>query len=199
MTDGTMTSYSRQLSELLLGMQANDREGGPLPLDEGATKAVDIIQSVESSSGKVMLIGNGGSAAIVSHVQNDLCKAVGVRALVFNEAPLLTALTNDEGYVHAFERCVNLWADPGDLLLAVSSSGQSENILRAVNAAKARGTTTITLSGFDPDNRLRQLGDLNFYVSSHVYGHVEMAHHVLTHFLTDYVVMAGSEAVKSHA
>ena len=195
MIDGKMTSYCRALSELLLSMEVCDSDGNGLSLDEGAGRAVDMIQAVGSRSAKVMLIGNGGSAAIVSHVQNDLCKAVGVRAMVFNEPPLLMALANDEGYVYAFERCVNLWAEPGDLLLAISSSGASENILRAVKASSAHGASCITLSGFAPDNPLRTLGDLNFYAASDLYGPVEMAHHVLTHFLTDCVVMARSSAV----
>src|SRR3990170_2552226 len=93
-----------------------------------------------------MLIGNGGSAAIASHMQSDLRKAV------------------------------NVWASPGDLLLAISSSGQSENILRAVRRSTERRCDTITLSGFSTENPLRRLGALNFYVPSCEYGHVEMIH-----------------------
>jgi D-sedoheptulose 7-phosphate isomerase len=132
-----------------------------------------------------MLAGNGGSAALVSHMQNDLCKAIGVRALVFNEQPLLMALANDHGYGCVFERPIELWAEPSDLVVTVSSSGKSENILRAVRASVARGCQVITFSGFSPDNPLRQMGDLNFYVRSDVYGYVETAHAVLTHYMTD--------------
>jgi len=134
---------------------------------------------------KVMLIGNGGSAAIVSHMHNDLCMSVGVRAVVFHELPLLTALTNDHGYECVFARPLELWADPGDVLFAFSSGGRSTNILGAVRAALARDCQVITLSGFKPDNPLRGMGLLNFYVPSQSYGYVETAHSALAHFLTD--------------
>src|SRR5262249_15442866 len=153
-----------------------DRHGVTLSADEGADRALALILSLSTNAGKIMLIGNGGSAAIVSHMQNDLCKAVGVRAMVFNEQPLLTALSNDHGYGCVFERPVELWANADDLLLAISSSGQSENILRAVQVAEARGCRIITFSGFRVDNPLRQMGDVNFYIPSHVYGYVEVAH-----------------------
>jgi len=190
MVDQSATVYFHTLSELLLSLQVTDRQGMVLPLDEGANKAVDMILSVRSASGKVMLIGNGGSAAIASHMQNDLCKAAGIRAMVFNEPPLLTALSNDNGYECVFERPVELWADTGDLLLAISSSGQSENILCAVRGAVARGCQIITVSGFRADNPLRRMGHLNFYVPSEAYGCVELVHSALAHFLTDYARMS---------
>ena len=177
--------YLRRVSRLMLDTQVTDRGGAPLALDEGAEAAVQMVLSLARSSRKAMLIGNGGSAAIVSHIQNDLCKAVGVQALVFTEQPLLMALANDDGYETVFEMPVRLWAQPGDLMIGVSSSGGSENILRAVRASQEKGCGVITLTGFSPDNPLRRLGDLNFYVESDVYGHVESAHAALTHFLTD--------------
>ncbi len=140
--------------------------------------------------GKAMVIGNGGSAAIASHLQNDLCNAVGIRALAFQEPPRLTAISNDRGYGGVFEEPVELWASDGDLLIAISSSGQSANILRAVKAAQARGCHIITLSGFSAHNPLRSLGNVNLYVASQEYGYVEAAHSVLAHFLTDCAMMA---------
>ena len=196
MVNQNASAYFHKLSELLLSLQVTNEHSAVLSLDAGANKAVDIILSVKSASRKVMLIGNGGSAAIASHMQNDLCKAVGVRATVFNEPPLLTALSNDHGYGCVFERPVELWADAGDVLLAISSSGQSENILRAVRASVARGCQVITLSGFSADNPLRRMGHLNFYVPSQVYGYVELVHSVLAHFLTDCAMMSRSEKEK---
>lgn len=188
MENGSVASYLQRLHELVSNSQVTDRSGAFLSLEEGMTKAVQMISSVGAASGKVLLIGNGGSAAIASHMQNDLCKTNGIRALVFNEAPLLTALTNDYGYESAFERLAELWVDPGDLMIAVSSSGKSENILRAVEAALRRRGRVITFSGFRTDNPLRSLGDLNFYIASDSYGHVEITHMMLMHALTDRVV-----------
>lgn len=181
----TATKYLRTLSQLMLSMEATDQLGAALTIDEGADRAVRMMLSVQAASRKVMLTGNGGSAAIASHVQSDLCKAVGVRALVFTEQPLLMALSNDLGYEHVFEQPVQLWAEPDDLLVCISSSGESENILRAAQASSKAGCRVITLSGFNPDNPLRKMGDLNFYVASDVYGYVESAHAALTHFMTD--------------
>ena len=188
MVNQSATAYFNRLSELLLSVQVTDQRSTIISTDEGARKAVEMILPVESYSCKVMLIGNGGSAAIASHMQNDLCKAVGVRAMVFNEPPLLTALSNDHGYGCVFERPIELWADTDDLLIAISSSGQSENILRGVTASIAKGCRVITFSGFNSDNPLRHMGNLNFYVPSDVYGYVELAHSVLAHLLTDCAV-----------
>lgn len=183
------TSYFKHLYELLLSTEVTDAGGKTMPLDEGVDRVVKILRSLQLRPGKVMAIGNGGSAAIASHMQNDLCKAVGVRVMDFSQVPLLTALSNDDGYECVFERPVELWADPDDLLVAISSSGRSENIIRAAKAAAARGCQIITLSGFNANNPLRTLGNVNFYVPSPVYGYVESAHSVITHFLTDYAVM----------
>lgn len=194
----TLTAYLNTLAELSLSTQVTDQGGTALSLDEGAERALQMILSTGAASRKIMLAGNGGSAAIVSHMQNDICKAVGVRGMVFTEQPLLTALTNDDGYEAAFERPVQLWAEPGDLMLTVSSSGKSVNLLRAAQAALERDCRLITLTGFRPDNPLRLLGDVNFYVSSDVYGYVETAHAAFTHFMTDRardIKEAGSDLV----
>ena len=132
-----------------------------------------------------MIVGNGGSAAIASHIHNDLCKSVGMRAMVFNETPLLTAFSNDLSYTVAFENLINLWADNGDMLIAISSSGKSENILRAAKVALVKGSTVITLSGFKHDNPLRHMGQVNFFVPSGEYGYVELIHSILAHYISD--------------
>ena len=194
----TATEYLRALSQLMLSTEVTGRDGTALSLDEGSSRAVQMILSVGAASRKVMLVGNGGSAAIVSHMQNDLCKAVGVRAMVFTEQPLLTALANDHGYGCVYERTVELWAEPGDLMLAVSSSGSSENILRAVAASEERDCGVITLSGFNPDNPLRRKGDLNFYVGSDFYGYVENAHRALTHLMTDRAMLIAKPHSGAH-
>src|SRR5260221_1586958 len=96
------TGYFREFSRLFEQVEITTRDGRALPLDEGVGRAVELVLSLKSR-GKALLVGNGGSAAIVSHMHNDLCKAVGVRAIVFNEQPLLTALANDDGYETVFK------------------------------------------------------------------------------------------------
>ena len=162
--------------------------GGTLPFGEAMQAAESLLLEAKTQGKKVLVIGNGGSAAIASHMQTDLCHSLGIRGLVFNEPPLLTALANDNGYENAFQRLVDLWADPDDVLVAISSSGRSANILNACAAARVRGTSLITFSGFGADNPLRTHGDLNFYVANANYGPVESAHAVLAHHLTDRVL-----------
>lgn len=163
-------------------------EGTPLGFDPALESAAAWLLEARRLGRKVLVIGNGGSAAIASHMQTDLCHSLGIRGLVFNEPPLLTALANDNGYENAFQRLVDLWADGGDVLVAISSSGRSANILNACVAARARGMTVLTFSGFGADNPLRGLGDLNVYVANASYGPVESAHAVLVHHLTDRVL-----------
>jgi len=181
----TFSAYSQELSRLLSFIEVTATSGESMSLEAGAVRAITTILSKKSEGRKIIIIGNGGSAAIASHMQNDLCKAVGVRSLVFNEAPLLSALSNDLSYVAAFEVLIDLWAEEGDVLIAISSSGQSENIIRAADAAKKKGCSVITLSGFKRDNSLRNRGLINFYVPADLYGFVELGHSILTHYLSD--------------
>ena len=129
---------------------------------------------------RVLLVGNGGSAAVAAHIANDLVK-LGIAAMSLSEPAVLTCLANDNGYADVYARQVYAHANPGDKLVAISSSGRSPNILNAVAAARDCYAQVITLSGFDPDNPLRKLGDHNYYVSSHNYGVVECAHLAILH------------------
>ena len=183
----TATAYLSGIARVFEKVEVTGRGGAPYSLDAGIDAAVELVLSL-SKGGKALLIGNGGSAGIVSHMHNDLCKAVRVRAMVLTETPLLTALANDDGYETAFHTQVRLWAEPGDLLIAVSSSGESNNIITAATEAAARGCRLLTMTGFKPGNRLRQLGDVNVYVPDNGYGYVEMTHSVLGHCITDTAV-----------
>jgi D-sedoheptulose 7-phosphate isomerase len=115
----------------------------------------------------------------------DWQKAGGIPAMAFNDAPAVTALANDVGYDDVFAEPLRMHARPGDVLFAISSSGRSPNICEAVEVAVDRGMKVITLSGFTPDNPLRAMGDVNFYVPSDRYGVVETAHLAILHSLLD--------------
>ncbi|MBI5558934.1 MAG: SIS domain-containing protein [Deltaproteobacteria bacterium] len=164
-----------------------------MTMDSAARNVHAFLDLRKSSGHKVMAIGNGGSAAIAAHMQNDLSNAAAIRALSFQDIPTLTAMTNDFGQEEAYARFVQHWADAADLLVAISSSGASENILRAVQAARKIGCSVITFSGFAPTNQLRQKGDINFYVPASDYGFVETLHAVLAHYFTDLIKTGGIE------
>lgn len=183
-------SYLRTLHEVLARTEVTRADGAIVSLDQAVDDTVGMLQVLKRTGGKVMLIGNGGSAAIASHVQNDLCKAVGARALVMSEPPLLMALANDDGYETVFEQQIELWAQPDDILIAISSGGRSENILRGVRAAADHRCVVVTFSGFAADNPLRRCGAINYYLPSSAYGYVELSHSILLHLVTDRAMTA---------
>lgn len=115
---------------------------------------------------------------MASHVAVDLTKAAGVRAITFNEANLITCFANDYGYEKWVEKAIESYAAKDDLVILISSSGQSQNILNGARTAKKMGLKLVTLSGFKSDNPLRALGDLNLWINSHQYNYVEMVHHI---------------------
>lgn len=180
-----ISRFFEGLKEALRGVQVSDLRGKPIDSTAGLRMAIDLIVSQTTQKRKLMFIGNGASAAISSHQAVDYWKTGGMRAVAFNDPALLTCISNDFGYPFVFEKPIEMFADPGDILIAVSSSGRSENILRGVSAARASGCHVITMSGLDPGNPLRQMGDLNFYVPSKSYGHVEICHLALSHCILD--------------
>ncbi len=185
-----LTQYFKTLFDLANNIEITDHAGLLLPLDEGGSLVVDLLKELKASNKKVIVLGNGGSAAIAGHIHNDLCKAAEIRTLAFQDIPLLTAMSNDHGYQVAYDRCLSLWAEAGDLIITISSSGESENMLLTVQTARKAGCKVVTLSGFAPSNRLRQSGDINFYVPISNYGCVENLHGVLSHYLTDMMLDA---------
>ena len=126
--------------------------------------------------GRVIFIGNGGSAGIASHLAIDLSKNASVPAACFSDASMMSCLANDYGFEEWLAHAVRLNARAGDCLVAISSSGRSKNILNAVAKARAMDLDVITLSGMSPDNPLRELGDVNYWIDSRSYNIVETAH-----------------------
>ncbi len=176
------------LKQLLDRVEATDRKGIFLTVDEALESVVNLILARAQAGGKVILIGNGGSAAIASHMATDFWKNAGIKAISFNDSVLLTCLSNDEGYNHVFEKSIEMFAHPQDILIAISSSGRSENIIRGVEAIRQKGAKVVTYTGFASDNPLRPKGEINFYVPVKHYGHVEVIHHALCHCLIDVII-----------
>jgi len=151
-------------------------------------KTAGLIRSTSENKKKIILIGNGGSASIASHVAIDLTKAAGCRAITFNEPNLLTCFANDYGYENWVKNALDFYADKGDLAILISSSGSSLNIINGAGKARELGMSVITLSGFSNNNQLRKLGDINLYVESNSYNIVEMTHHIWLVSIVDYIV-----------
>jgi D-sedoheptulose 7-phosphate isomerase len=178
-------AYYQILRQLTQGIVVTDRSGKKLNLQSGFEKTVRLINICRKNGRKLIFIGNGASASIASHMAADFWKNGKIKAIAFNDAALLTSISNDFGYPFVFEKPISAFADAGDILFAISSSGASENILRAVRMARKKHVLVISLSGFKENNPLRKLGHLNFYVPSDKYGYVEVIHHSICHCLLD--------------
>lgn len=133
----------------------------------------------------VFLIGNGASASMASHMAADLAKNVHVRTEVFSDLSLITAIANDIGYTEVFAEPIRRRMADGDMLVAISSSGESPNILRAVEEARNIGGFIVTLSAMNPDNTLILQGNINFYVPANTYGLAETCHAGILHHWMD--------------
>ena len=152
-------------------------------------KMKKMLLEVKKSGRKVIIAGNGGSAAMASHVAVDFTKQGGVRSINFNEADLITCFANDYGYEHWVEKAVEFYGDEGDMVILISSSGSSKNMLNGVTAArKGHFKSVVTFSGFNQGNPLRQIGDVNLWIDSKAYNFVENTHQVWLLTIVDLII-----------
>lgn len=177
--------YFRDLQEALDTVHCTGSRDETLSRDEAFERTLGIAEAAAVAGNKQMFIGNGGSAAIASHMAIDFSKNAGLPAVCFNDAAALTCLGNDFGYDEVFAQQIRFHALRGDVLFAISSSGTSKSILNAVEAGAERGCRTITLSGFSSGNPLRRMGEVNFHVEVAQYGIVEVAHTALIHAVVE--------------
>lgn len=148
----------------------------------------DILLEIKNTGNKAIVVGNGGSAAMASHIAVDLTKQANIRAVNFNEAGLITCFSNDYGYESWVSKAIEFYIDPGDVVILISSSGSSKNIVNAAKYAKSHGYSLITFTGFNDSNPLKQLGDLNFWVASRAYNIVENTHQIWLLLVCDMIV-----------
>ena len=155
-----------------------------------------IITTLEKNKGKIYIIGNGGSAATASHMVNDLgigLKRRNIRSFdvesLNDNTPVCTAIANDIGYKNVFYMQLKKRISKNDILIAISCSGNSQNILKAVKYAKKKNATIIGLTGFD-GGELKKKSDINFHVptTKNEYGLVEDMHMILDHIIYSYYI-----------
>jgi len=187
-TQVSLKNYFNELLDMFHKIKVTNSSNVELNLDVAIHRVVKKILAKKNKDNKVIIIGNGGSASIASHIATDFLKNAKVPAMTFNDSSLITCLSNDLGYAYVFQKPIELLARKGDILFAISSSGKSKNILNATKEAKRKGCFLITLSGFAKKNPLRKLGDLNFYLPSGSYGFVEIAHLAICHCIADKVI-----------
>ena len=156
---------------------------------EDLVRVKEILKKTHSEGKKTMIFGNGGSAAIASHFSVDLTKNAKVRCVNFNEADLITCFSNDYGYEKWIEKAIKYYGNKNDVLILISSSGESKNVINGCKMAKKmKFKKIITFSGNSKKNNLSKLGDLNFWVDSKAYNHVENVHQIWLLSLVDLII-----------
>lgn len=158
-----------------------------------ATLVKVFLKQKEKSGNCVYFIGNGGSAAIAIHMTADYLKNGSISTVSMYDPATLTCLGNDYGYEHIFSKQLEMLAHPGDVLVAISSSGNSQNIINAIKYAQEKQIQVITLTGFKETNQAAQLGDYNIYVPCSEYGIVESLHNMILQHVVDEVVVSSAK------
>ena len=175
------------LCNLLEDLSVQDSQGINLEVDEAFSRVTELTFRVKSKGGTIYFIGNGASASMASHFSADMAKSGGVRTMVFTDPSLITAVANDVSYEDVYAEPLKWYMKSKDMVVAISSSGNSPNIVRALHQAKETGGTVITISAMKGENAIRKLGDLNFHVPANTYGFAETAHAAILHFWMDLV------------
>ena len=147
--------------------------------------SVELIHECKKNKGKVYVIGNGGSSSIASHVSVDFAKVANVQSNTFNNANLITCFANDYGHENWIKEAIKAYTQKNDILILISSSGNSINIINAAKYCNENNIPLITLSGFDKTNPLAKLGDVNIHINSKNYNYVEMSHHIILVSIVD--------------
>ena len=148
-----------------------------------------IFITTKKNRKKILIFGNGGSAAIASHFSVDLTKNAKIRCTNYNEPDLITCFSNDYGYERWVEMAIKYYGNKGDVLIVISSSGKSKNMINACIAArKKKFSKIITLTGHLVNNPVKKLGDINLWVNSKAYNYIENIHQFWLLSLVDLVI-----------
>ena len=176
-----------KLNSILYRLSFLRYDGVEYSADEGFKIWQELTIDVKEKKRSIYLIGNGASASMASHFAADLAKNAHLHTEVFSDLSLITAISNDIGYEWVFSEPLQCRAEKGDVLVAISSSGNSKNILHAAEVARDIGLKVITLSAMSPNNLLRTKGFLNAYVPAETYGYAETCHAAILHHWMDIV------------
>lgn len=186
--------YVEKFVQVLKGIRIYDSEHAPFPdYEDAIEQLVSVFSEIKREGKQVFFIGNGGSAAIASHMTADFMKNGKMKTYSLYDNSVTTCMGNDYGYEDIFSRPLRFLANKGDLLVAISSSGNSQNIVNAILAAREKQCTVITLSGFLENNRIVEMGDCNIYVPDCHYGRVESIHNLILQQIVDTIMERDGE------
>ena len=188
--------YIQNLRQCLESTQICDSSGTPYKgYGEAMQEMVGMFSEIKSLGRQVFFIGNGGSAAIASHMTADFMKNGGMKTYSLYDNSVTTCMGNDYGYEFIFSRPLEFLGSEGDLLVAISSSGNSQNIVNAIQAAKRKHMKVVTFSGFERENKISRMGCCNVYVPSCRYGIVESIHNLILQQIVDTIMERDGECL----
>ena len=165
-------------------------KGKPDSFDNACKRMTELLDELRTDNRMLWWVGNGGSSTICSHLSQDVMNKLDIRSCAFSDVSLLTCMANDYGFPDVYARPLKKMAEEGDMLIAISSSGNSENILNSVKIATEKNMSIITLSGFNDDNHLwNSSAEISFYLSSDLYGIVEVGHLALLHSIIEIMLL----------
>ena len=173
-----LDSYFQQYRDLLVSDEVKAR------IADFAALALEV----RAAKGKMMFAGNGASASISEHGAVDFTKQGGVRGVTFHDPNLMTCFANDFGYDHWVAKALEHYADPGDAVVLISTSGRSPSVVNAAHTARRMGLKVVAFTGRDADNPLKAAADLNFWVPSNAYNVVENLHSIWLTATIDYLI-----------
>ena len=188
--------YLNRLIQSLQSTQVYDQNGIAFKdYEESINKLVELFSEIKQKQKQVFFIGNGGSAAIASHMTADFMKNGGMKTYSLYDNSVTTCMGNDYGYEFIFSRPLEFLSNEGDLLVAISSSGNSKNIINAIQAAKNKGLQVVTFSGFGKDNCIIHTGVYNVHVPVSHYGMVESIHNLILQQIVDLILERDGECL----
>ena len=180
-----LTTRMAQFSRIVSSTIATNMQNHVGTLDAELEGLFKKLSDLKKDNKNLYIIGNGGSAGVAAHAVTDFFNVARLRASTLHESSLLTCMANDFGYENAMARMLDQLLNPGDMVIVISSSGNSLNMQNAAAVSKSRDAFILTLSGFSPNNPLRSLGDINLWLDSSDYGFVEIGHQFILHNLAD--------------
>jgi len=153
-------------------------------------KIVKEIKKIKKSKKKVIIYGNGGSASTASHFSTDLTKNAGIRSINFNESNLITCFANDYGFENFVSQSIKEFSDKGDLVILISVSGESKNLINAARYCIKKKIRMITFTGKNKNNSLCKINKTgnNIFIKSKSYNTVEICHHIILLTIVDYII-----------
>ena len=177
-----------EIAQVLGLLTVSNVDANHLDIETSFSLWSDWTAQIREQKRTIYLVGNGASASIASHAAADLAKNAHIHTEVFTDLALITAIANDISYRDVFSEPLKIRLVAGDMLVAISSSGQSPNILKASETARKLGAKLVTLSAMSSGNFLVRLGDLNFYIPAQTYGVAEIGHTAIIHHWIDQAI-----------